>query len=158
MLPRCFVFCTLLLAPSLPAVGQSATDLRHLGKNIVVAPEQRFRNASCFLCSVDIEGRTTGSVRVFAGNAFLNGSVAGNVFALGGNVTLTGDAQVGGHVVIIGGHLHEDSAANSPARTVIPPIIFVPLILIICVTIGGLIVLTRRMVRDPMAYPPFPRL
>jgi hypothetical protein len=41
---------------------------------------------------------------------------------------------------------------------VLPPIIFLPLILVIFAIIGGLIVLTRRMVRGPVAYPPLPRL
>jgi Na+-transporting NADH:ubiquinone oxidoreductase subunit NqrE len=41
---------------------------------------------------------------------------------------------------------------------VFSPIIFLPLILLICAIIGGLIVLTRRMVRGPVAFPPLPRL
>jgi hypothetical protein len=156
MLPQCLVLGTLLLAPSLPVVG--SPNVVHFGRNILLPLEQRFHNASCFLCSADVEGRTTGSVRVFAGNVFLNGAVAGNVLVFGGNVTLTNGAKVGGRVVIFGGHLHQDPAAASPARTVLPPIIILPLILLICAVIGGLIMLTRRMVRGPVAYPPLHRL
>jgi hypothetical protein len=158
MLPRCFVLCTLLLASLLPSAAQSLPDVLHIGRNIALAPGQRFHNASCFLCSATVEGRATGSVRAFAGNVFLNGYVGGNVLVFGGNVTLTGNANVGGQVVVFGGHLHQDSAATSHATTVLPPIIFLPIILIICATIGGLIALTRRMVRGPVAYPPLPRL
>jgi hypothetical protein len=32
------------------------------------------------------------------------------------------------------------------------------MILLICAIIGALIVLTRRMVRGPVAFPPLPRL
>jgi hypothetical protein len=156
MLPRCLVLSILLLAPSLPVVG--SPNVVHFGHNILLPMEQRFHNASCFLCSADVEGRTTGSVRIFAGNVFLSGAVAGNVLVFGGNVTLTSGAKVGGRVVIFGGHLHQDPAAGSPARTVLPPIIFLPAILLICAVIGGLIVLTRRMARGPVAYPPLPRL
>jgi hypothetical protein len=156
MLPQCLVLSTLLLAPSLPVVG--SPNVVHVGHNILLPLEQRFHNATCFLCSADVEGRTTGSVRVFAGNVFLSGAVAGNVLVFGGNVTLASGAKVGGQVVIFGGHLHQDPSAASPARTVLPPIIFLPLILLICAVIGGLIVLTRRMVRGPVAYPPLPRL
>ena len=156
MLPQCLILGTLLLAPSLPVVG--SPNVVHFGHNILLPMEQRFHNASCFLCSADVEGRTTGSVRIFAGNVFLSGAVAGNVLVFGGNVTLAGGAKVGGRVVIFGGHLHQDPAAASPAETVLSPIIFLPLILLICAVIGGLIVLTRRMVRGPVAYPPLPRL
>jgi hypothetical protein len=156
MLPRCLLLSTLLLAPSLPVVG--SPNVVHFGHNILLPVEQRFHNASCFLCSTDVEGRTTGSVRVFAGNVFLSGAVAGNVLVFGGNVTLANGAKVGGRVVIFGGHLHQDPDVASPAQTVLPPIIFLPVILLVCTVIGGLIVLTRRMVRGPVTYPPLPRL
>jgi hypothetical protein len=158
MLPRRFVLCALLLAPALPVPVHSPHDVVRFGRNIVLAPEQRFHNASCFLCSVSIEGSGSGSVRVFAGNVFLDGSVAGNVLVFGGNVTLTSNAAVGDRVVIFGGRLNQDSAAASHAHTVLSPIIFLPLILLICAITWVLIVLTRRMVRGPIAFPPLPRL
>ena len=158
MLPRCFVVCTLLLASSLAGIAQSRPNLLHVGRNILLAPDKEFRNATCILCSADVEGRATGNVRVFAGNVFLNGSVAGNVLVFGGNVTLTSSAKVDGRVVVFGGHLHQDPAAVSRTQTVFAPIIFLPLILLICAIIGSLIVLTRRMVRGPIAFPPLPRL
>jgi hypothetical protein len=158
MLPRCFVVCTLLLAPSLAGFAQSLPNLLHVGRNILLAPDKQFRNATCILCSADVEGRATGSVRVFAGNVFLNGAVGDSVLVFGGNVTLTSNAKVDGRVVVFGGHLHQDPAAVSHTRTVLPPIIFLPIILGICILIGGLIVVTRRMVRGPIAFPPLPRL
>jgi hypothetical protein len=158
MLPRCFVVCTLLLAPSLAGIAQPLTNLLHVGRNILLAPDTEFHNAGCILCSADVEGRATGSVRVFAGNVFLNGSVAGNVLVFGGNVTLTSNAKVDGRVVVFGGHLHQDPAAVSHTQTVLPPIIFLPMILGIFAIIGVLIVLTRRMVRGPVSFPPLPRL
>jgi hypothetical protein len=156
MFPRCFVVCTLLLAPWLAGVAQP--NLLHLGRNILIPSGQEFHNAGCILCSADVEGRATGSVRVFAGNVFLSGSVGGNVLVFGGNVTLTSSARVDGRVVIFGGHLHQDPAAISRTQTLFAPIIFLPMILLICAIIGALIVLTRRMVRGPVAFPPLPRL
>ena len=158
MIPRCFVVCTLLLAPSLTGIAQSLPNILHVGRNILIAPDQEFHNAGCILCSADVEGRAIGSVRVFAGNVFLNGSVGGNVLVFGGNVTLTSNAKIDGRVVVFGGHLHQDPAAVSHTHTVFSPIIFLPLILLICAIIGGLIVITRRMVRGPVAFPPLPRL
>ncbi len=158
MLPRCFFVCTLLLAPWLAGIAQTLPSLLHVGRNILLAPDKEFHNAGCILCSADVEGRATGSVRVFAGNVFLNGSVGGDVLVFGGNVTLTSNARVDGRVVVFGGHLHQDPAAVSHAHTVFSPIIFLPIILLICAVIGILIVLTRRMVRGPVSYPPLPRL
>jgi hypothetical protein len=76
----------------------------------------------------------------------------------GGNVTLTSNARVGGHLIIFGGRLHQEVDTAAAAHTVLPPIIFLPIILLICGVIGWLIVLTRRMVREPAVYPPLPRL
>ena len=155
---RCLLLCTLILVPSLAGVAQSPPEVRHFGRNILVAAGETVQSAGCFLCSTEVNGRTLGNVRVFAGNAFLNGSVDGNVLVFGGNVTLTSSARIGGQVFIFGGHLHQDPSAVEHPHTVIPPIIFLPVILVIFAIIGGLIVLTRRMVRGPVAYPPLPRL
>jgi hypothetical protein len=124
----------------------------------MVAAGETVNNVSCFLCSAEVDGHATGSVRVFAGNVFLNGFVGGNVLVFGGNLTLTSSATIGGHVFIFGGHLHQDSTTANHSQTVFSPIIFLPVILVICAIIGGLIVLARRMVRGPVAYPPLPRL
>ena len=148
MLSRCLIVCTLILAP----------NVRHFGRNIVVAADETVHNVGCFLCSAEVNGHATGSVRVFAGHVFVNGSVGGNVLVFGGNLTLTSSATIGGHVFIFGGRLHRDAATANPPHTVFSPIIFLPVILLICTIIGGLIVVTRRMVRGPVAYPPLPRL
>ena len=148
MLSRCLIVCTLILA----------TNVRHVGRNIVVAANETVQNASCFLCSAEVNGHVTGNIRVFAGHVFLNGPVGGYVVLFGGNLTLTSSATVGGRVLIFGGHLHQDSAAPIHASTVFSPIIFLPVIVLICILVGGLIVLVRRMVRGPVAFPPLPRL
>jgi hypothetical protein len=158
MLSRCWMVCTLILVASLAGIAQSPPNLRHFGRNILVAAGETVQNANCFLCSAEVNGHAAGSVRVFAGHVFLNGSVGGNVVVFGGNLTLTSAANVGGHVFIFGGHLHQDSSTAYHPHTVLPPIIFLPLIVVIFAIIGGLIVLTRRMVRGPVAYPPLPRL
>jgi hypothetical protein len=124
----------------------------------MVAADETVHNVGCLLCSAEVDGHATGSVRVFAGHVFLNGYVGGNVLVFGGNLTLTSSATIGGHVFIFGGHLHQDPTTPNPPQTVFSPIIFLPIILVICAIIGGLIVLARRMVRGPVAYPPLPRL
>ena len=89
MLSRRLVLCTLILLPSLAGVAQSSPNLRHFGRNALVAAHETVHNVSCFLCSAEVQGHATGSVRVFAGHVFLSGSVAGNILVFGGNLTLT---------------------------------------------------------------------
>jgi hypothetical protein len=157
MIPRCLVLCTLILSPSL-AVAQPAANLAHFGKNFSVASNQTVHNATCVLCSAVVDGHVTGSVHVFAGNVYLSGRVTGNVLVFGGNLSLTSGAVIDGQVLIFGGHLHQDPAALGRQATVISALVFLPIILTLCLVIGVLIVLTRRMVRGPVAYPPLPRL
>ncbi len=153
MLPRCLVFSGLILTMFRPA-----PDVLQVGRNAIVAAGQQVHNVNCVLCSAEISGNAAGKVRVFAGNVFLTGSVNGNILVFGGNVTLSGSAVVGGRVLIIGGHLRQDPAATCSRHTVLPPVIFLPAILLICGMIGGLIRLIRRSVQGPIVFPPLPRL
>ena len=155
---RCLVLCTLILVPSLAALGQSPPEVRHFGRNILIAAGETAKSAGCFLCSAEVDGHTVGNVRVFAGNVFLNGSVDGNVLVFGGNVTLTSSAHIGGQDLHFRGTPASGPQCGDHPHTVLPPIIFLPMILIICVIIGGLIVVARRMVRGPILFPPLPRL
>jgi hypothetical protein len=153
MLPRFLAVSGLILVLFRPS-----PDVLHFGRNIAVLPDQQIRNASCFLCSVDVSGHASGGVRAFAGNVLLSGSVNGNVLVFGGNVSLAGNSVIDGRVIIIGGHLLQDPAAKSTRHTVLPPIIFLPVILLICIIMGTLIRLTRRSIRGPIVFPPLPRL
>ena len=153
MLPRCLVFSGLLLA-----IVRPSPDVLRVGRNIVVAADQKLHNVSCVLCSADVAGHAEGNVRVFAGNVSLHGLVAGNILVFGGNVTLASTAVVGGKVVIFGGHLQQDPAAICHRRTVLPPVIFLPAIVLLCALIGSLIVLTRHLAQGPIVFPPLPRL
>src|ERR1700761_1136337 len=155
---RCLVLCTLILVPSLAALGQAPPEVRHFGRNILVAAGETVKSAGCFLCSAEVNGHTESNVRVFAGNVFLNGSVDGNVLVFGGNVTLTSTAHIGGQIFIFGGHLHQDPSASDHPHTVFRPIIFLPVILVICIIIGGLIVGAPRLGGGPISFPPLPRL
>jgi hypothetical protein len=158
MLPRCLIVCTLLLTSSLGGAALSFPDLSRFGHNLTVEPQQTVHDLTCFLCSASIDGHVTGSVQVFAGNVFLNGKVEGNVLVFGGNVSLTGRAETGGQVLIFGGHLHDGSAGLAHPPRVFSALIFLPLAILLCLVMGALIVLTRRMTRGPAVYPPLPRL
>ena len=158
MLPRCLIFCTFILSSALGGQAPSSGNLTHFGRNLVVERNQTLHNATCFLCSASVQGHVTGSVHVFAGDAFLDGRIDGNVLVFGGSLSLAAGANIAGTVLIFGGHLHQGSATLANPPTIISALVFLPLVLIVCLLFGGLIVLARRMVRGPVVYPPLPRL
>jgi hypothetical protein len=153
MLPRYLVFSGLILALLRPS-----PDVLHFGRNITVLPDQQVRNVSCILCSVDVSGNISGQVRAFAGNVSLSGLVSGNILVFGGNVSLAAGSAASGNVIIVGGRLLQAPTATCSRHTVLPPLIFLPIILLICIIMGALILLTRRSIRGPIVFPPLPRL
>jgi hypothetical protein len=153
MLPRCLVFSGLMLVLLRPA-----PDVMQFGRNISVTADQQVRNVSCVLCSITVNGQVPGRVRAFAGNVSVSGMVKGNILVFGGNVNLDPGSVIDGNVIIIGGRLQQSPTARSSRHTVLSPIIFLPVILLICVVMGALIRLTRRSIRGPVVFPPLPRL
>ncbi|HEX3941623.1 MAG TPA: hypothetical protein VHX11_09095 [Acidobacteriaceae bacterium] len=125
----------------------------HLGQDIAVAPEQEIRSAVCFLCSVRLDGAARSNLIVFAGNVYLNGPVHRDVVDVGGNVTMTGNAQVSGTLIVFGGHLFRDPAASiSRGTVVVRPIVFLPIILVLGLAIYGLIFLLRSLLPQDRSF------
>jgi hypothetical protein len=139
-------------------LAQSLPNLKRFGHNATVAPNETLQDVSCVLCSVAVNGNVSGNVHVFAGDVLLDGKVAGNVLVVGGNLSVTSRAQTEGSVIVFGGHLRDGSFPLTHPPRVISALIFLPALLILCIGIGTLIRLTRRMVRGPLVYPPLPRL
>ena len=158
MLPRCFVVCTLLLAPSLAGIAQSLPNLLHVGRNILLAPDKEFRNATAFSAPPTLRAARPAacafSPGMFSSTARWAATFWSSAATLHSPATPRSTAAWSSSV---------DTCTRTPPRsatpsTVLAPIIFLPMILGVCVIIGGLIVLTRRMVRGPVAFPPLPRL
>ena len=97
-------------------------------------------------------------MRVFAGNVFLNGAVAGDVLVLAATLPSPAAPKSAAAWSSSGDTWHQDRAAISLRHTVLSPNRFLPMVLVIAAIIEGLIVLTRRMVRGPVTFPPLPRL
>jgi hypothetical protein len=114
------------------------------GRDLVIPDGETRDNVACFLCSTHIDGAARGDLLVFAGNTYLNGPVHGDVVELGGRVTLTGKARIGGDLILFGGRLEQDAASTiGRKRLIVGPIVFLPMVLIIAILIGGLIHLLR---------------
>jgi hypothetical protein len=158
MFPRCLIFCTFLLASSAGGQAQPSAHIQRFGNNLRVEHTETVQSAACFLCSAWVDGKVTGSLHVFAGNAFLSGEVDGNVVLLGGSLSLARGAHVGGDVLIFGGHLQDGGVVLAHPPRVLSALVFLPLVAILSIVIWFLIVMARRMVREPAVYPPLPRL
>jgi hypothetical protein len=114
------------------------------GRDLVVNSGESRDQVACFLCSTHIDGAIQGSLLVFAGNTYLNAPVHGDVVELGGLVTLTSKARIGGDLIIFGGRLEQDAAsAIGRKRWIVGPIVFLPMVLMIAILIAGLVFLLR---------------
>jgi hypothetical protein len=162
MFSRCLIFCTFVLASSYGAAAQPSANIHRFGSNVRVEHGQTVQNATCFLCSASIDGNVTGSLHVFAGNASLTGEVDGNILVFGGSLSLASDARVRGNILIFGGRVvgpRDDSAVTlTHPPKVLSALVFLPMVVILCAVIWFLVLMARRMVREPAAYPPLPRL
>jgi hypothetical protein len=114
------------------------------GRDLVVDNGESLDYVACFLCSARIDGAAQGDLLVFAGNTYLNGPVQGDVVDLGGRVTLTSNARIGGNLILFGGRLEQDPRSTVGHKgLIVGPIVFLPMVLILGVLIAGLIVLLR---------------
>jgi hypothetical protein len=138
--------CALLLLVSSPAPAEASRDDIHLGQDIRVHEGQSVGTAICFLCSAHIDGEAHGAVVVFAGNVYLKGTAQGDVVDLGGHATLANASRVHGSLVVFGGRLLQDPAALLEGKSVVvPPVVFLPMILFIGPLIAALIFVLRYL-------------
>jgi hypothetical protein len=98
---RSFVLM-MMVAPV--ALAQEPGSRMYVGQDIYVAQGQQIHNASCFFCSVQVEGDLTGNVFVLFGSLNVSGRVHGHATVLGGNAVIDAQARVGGDTVVLGGN------------------------------------------------------
>jgi len=96
-----FVLPLLLVAG---AFGQSPGNRTYVGQDIFVAAGQQVHNATCFFCSVQVEGDLTGHVFVLFGSLNVSGQVRRNATVIVGNAVVDSQARIGGDTVVLGGN------------------------------------------------------
>jgi hypothetical protein len=141
---RLFSTLALLLVLAPAAVAQTPGNRTYIGEDVFVAAGQQVHNATCFFCSVQVEGELTGHVFVLFGNLNVSGRVRRSATILGGNAVVDSQARIGGDTVVLGGnavyetdesisgnayvlggHLSKVSSAASSARRIsLNPFIF----------------------------------
>lgn len=92
----------LLLAPS--ALAQAPGNRTYFGQDIFVASGQQIHNATCFFCSVQVEGDLTGHALVLFGSLNLSGQVHESATVIGGNAVVDSQARIGGDTTVLGGN------------------------------------------------------
>jgi len=153
---------TMLLAS--PVLGQSPGNRTYFGQDIYVAAGQQVNNATCFFCSVEVEGSLTGHVTVLFGNLTVSGWVRSNATVLGGNAVVDSQARIGGtttvlggnavyesddslsgNAYVLGGHLSKIEAHTSPQRRLsLNPRVFFSLVIGAVLLVGLLLSLPLR--------------
>ena len=108
----------------------------------------------CVGCSIYMQG-TCGDVVAVGGSVFVEGTVKGDVVAVGGNGKFGENAKVGGDVVMVGGHIIRDPGAQitgdvstQSAPYILPMLILIPLlpVILIVALIWWLVTRNRRPV------------
>jgi hypothetical protein len=86
------------------ALGQAPGSRTYIGQDIFVAAGQQVHNATCFFCSVQVEGDATGHVIVFFGSVNVSGQVQKSATVIWGNAVVDSQARIGGDTLILGGN------------------------------------------------------
>ncbi len=130
---------TLLLTAALPASAKSKNDRVQFGSSINVDEGEEVGDVVCIGCSIHMAG-TCGDVVAIGGSILIEGTVKGDVVAVGGGAKLTNSAQVSGDLVTIGGGLSRDPNSEVKGEIVsqgggyvMPLLIIVPLIPVILI-------------------------
>jgi len=132
---------TLLLTSALPLSARSGSknDRVQFGSSINVDEGEEVGDVVCIGCSIHMAG-TCGDAVSIGGSVSIEGTVKGDVVAVGGGVRLTDSANVAGDLVTIGGGLSRD--ANSVVKGeivsqgggyIFPLLILIPLIPVVLV-------------------------
>jgi hypothetical protein len=89
---------------SMTASAQGSGSRTYFNQDIFVAQGQQIHNATCFFCSVQVEGDLTGRVFVLFGNLNVTGRIERGATVIGGNVVIDSQARIGGSALVAGGN------------------------------------------------------
>jgi len=131
----------LMLAAAIPAAARSGgkNDRVQFGSSITVHEDEEVGDLVCIGCSIHMSG-TCGDLVAIGGSALIEGTVKGDVVAIGGGAKLTDSAHIAGDLVTIGGGLARDAGATVAGDVVsqgggyvMPLLLIVPLIPVILI-------------------------
>jgi hypothetical protein len=150
-----------VVAPTLLFAGNGGgSDRVQLFQSINIGPDESVGDVVCIGCSIHMAG-TSGDTVAILGSIVVEGTVKGDVVAVGGGVTLNEDASVSGDTVALGSglHRHPNAAVKGEVVSQVGPLIFLGLIIgpflpiiVIVLLIVWLVRRDRPITPAPVAY------
>ena len=159
---RCAILMCLLVltvVASSQVFAQGGGDRVQFFQSINVSSDETAGDVVCIVCSIQMAG-TSGDTVAILGNVVVDGTVKGDVVAVGGGVKLGEDASVGGDAVAIGRGLYRHPNAVVKGQTVSQsgPLVaiglFFGLVVIPLLPIILIVALIVWLVRRPRYVPP----
>src|SRR5271157_198710 len=153
-----FVLALLMVAPAM-AFASGSGDRVQFFQSINVSSDEEVGDVVCMFCSIHMAG-TSGDTVAILGNIVVDGTVKGDVVAVGGGVKLGEDASVGGDAVAIGRGLYRHPNAVVKGQTVSQtgPLVaiglFFGLVVVPLLPIILIVALIVWLVRRPRYAPP----
>jgi hypothetical protein len=124
-----FLLVLIMVAPTL-AFASGTGDRVQFFQSINVSSDEEVGEVVCMFCSIHMAG-TSGDTVAILGNIVVDGTIKGDVVAVGGGVKLDEDASVSGDAVAVGRGLYRHPNATIKGETVSQsgPIVFLGLVL-----------------------------
>jgi hypothetical protein len=95
------------------AFAEETHERTQFGHEIVIGPEEKASDVTCFSCSVRVRGRVSGDLTTFGGTVVIeqDGEVAGDTTVFAGDLRLESGARVR-EVTVFGGKFRRDPSAS----------------------------------------------
>lgn len=147
---RTLIF-TLAVMLGMSAFALAEPEQFQMGHDIHIAPDQRTGDVTCINCSIYIRGHVAGDAFALNGNVVVEtgGELGGDVSTLHGDVRVADGAKIGGDVAAIAGTVRKQSTAEVGGDVTSMAgawwtllVVFVPIFLL-----GGIAVLIVWMVQ-----------
>jgi len=149
------------LGLSTSAFAKDNPSVTQVGHNIIIGPDQKVGELTCFGCSIRIRGEVAGDVTAFGGSITLEdqGQVAGDVTVFGGDIRLDQAVKVSGNVTVFGGQIRRDPEASIAGdvtsmggRGWIIPIFLFPFVLL-GLLVAFVVWLVQRLLKPAVSAP-----
>ena len=154
------VLLPVVVAPTVLLAKNGGSDRVQFFQSIDIGPDESVGDVVCLVCSIHMAGRSGDTVAIL-GSIVVDGTVNGDVVAVGGGIKLGEDARVSGDAVALGRGLnrHPNAAVKGDVVSQVGPLIFLGLIIgpflpiiLIVLLIVWLVRRDQRVAPAPVAY------
>lgn len=127
---RLFFLALIAVAPSMLSANDGGDRVQFF-QSITIDAEDHVGNVVCMFCSVRMAGTSDDVVAIF-GNVIADGTVNGDVVAVGGGIKLGEDTNISGDAVAIGRGLyrHPNAVVKGEVVSQAGPVILLGLIVV----------------------------